>query len=90
MHDFLKIIGPKRELQHADKSPATLSHGVKSRGHKTQTRGCRQIITSPNCREQRGMVAIQCGGPSSSRNAPDSYDVFEEVGGGIIDFFKLT
>ena len=28
MHDFLKIIGPKRELQHVDKSPSKLSHGV--------------------------------------------------------------
>ncbi len=26
MHDFLIIIGPKRELQHDDKSPSTLSH----------------------------------------------------------------
>ena len=28
MHDFLKIIGPKRELHHDVKSPSTLSHGV--------------------------------------------------------------
>ena len=28
MHEFLEIIGPKRELQHDNKSPSTLSHGI--------------------------------------------------------------
>ena len=28
MRDFLKIIGPRRELQHDYKSPSTLSHYV--------------------------------------------------------------
>ena len=26
MHNFLEIIGPKRELHHDDKTPSTLSH----------------------------------------------------------------
>ena len=35
MHEFLKIIGPKRELQHVDESPSTLSHGV-NKAHDTK------------------------------------------------------